>query len=149
MEPQVLEIMLNETLVGYLSHYKSDKNVFVFDDTYIDLEQQRPVLSMSFMNNLQPIETRHQLPTFFSNLLPEGDLRIFIANQLNIHIDDEYSLLSALGRDLPGAIIANLTTKDTPSHIAYEYEEKKGFDEDLSQQEIGLMDKSVRVFYAC
>ncbi len=41
---------------------------------------------------------------FFSNLLPEGHLRQYLAKQAGVHPDREFFLLWALGRDLPGAV---------------------------------------------
>ena len=41
---------------------------------------------------------------YFSNLLPEGHLRRYLAEKAGIHIDREFFLLWVLGQDLPGAI---------------------------------------------
>jgi serine/threonine-protein kinase HipA len=101
---QVLEISLRDTLVGYLSHYQGGKNIFVFAESYIELGVERPTLSLSFEDLQRPYVSTTKLPTFFSNLLPEGALREYITEQLGIHYDHEFQLLKALSNDLPGAI---------------------------------------------
>ena len=116
MKTETLMIKLNNTLVGYLTHYQDGKNIFVFDENYINAPPaSRPVLSRSFINFDQSYIARQRLPEFFSNLLPEGELRSLIASQLHTHMDDEFSLLSALGHDLPGAIIAEKANTSTSS----------------------------------
>lgn len=49
---------------------------------------------------------RHQkLHPILSNLLPEGALRELLAQGLKVHVDNDFHLLSYLGKDLPGALI--------------------------------------------
>jgi len=45
-----------------------------------------------------------RLPAFFSNLLPEGHLREYLAAQAGVQSHREFFLLAALGADLPGAL---------------------------------------------
>ncbi len=115
---QILEILLHNVRVGYLSHYQDGKNAFVFDQDYIDMGTARPVLSLSFLERdlSNPQVSMMRLPPFFSNLLPEGALRELICEQLKVYVDDEFSLLSALGEDLPGAVIAN-SMEETPHQV--------------------------------
>ncbi|MBL8413940.1 MAG: HipA N-terminal domain-containing protein, partial [Propionivibrio sp.] len=112
-----LEVRLNNLLVGYLTHYPDEKTVFVIDESYIDYGERRPLLSLSQARPNDELATRTLLldgrhktasvkaPPFFSNLLPEGRLRTRIAQRLKMHEDREFILLSALGGDLPGAVI--------------------------------------------
>jgi serine/threonine-protein kinase HipA len=58
-------------------------------------------------------------PPFFSNLLPEGTLRTRIAQRLRVHEDREFDLLTALGHDLPGAVV--LIPAETPDHLRRQY----------------------------
>jgi serine/threonine-protein kinase HipA len=44
------------------------------------------------------------VPPFFSNLLPEGPLRTYLAGQAGVNPEREFFLLAALGDDLPGAV---------------------------------------------
>ena len=46
--------------------------------------------------------TKHQkLHPTLSNLLPEGALRELIAQSLKVHVDNEFQILSYLGRTCP------------------------------------------------
>jgi len=117
---KTLEILLNEIRVGFLTHFQDGKNVFVFDEHYIEMESDRPTLSLSFTEKklLSAKTSMLKLPSFFSNLLPEGALRNLISEQLKIHIDDEFRILKALGHDLPGAVIAKpINVQVNESHI--------------------------------
>ena len=114
-----LAVHLNAVLVGYLTHYPDEKTQFVIDEGYLDLGQDRPILSLSLARPNDEastrallLDSRHKLasvkaPPFFSNLLPEGGLRRTIAQRLKVHEDREFLLLRALGRDLPGAVITS------------------------------------------
>jgi len=122
-----LAVRLNDVLVGYLTHYPDEKTRFVVDEGYIEYGTQRPILSLSLARPGEEDATRALLlddrhksasvraPPFFSNLLPEGGLRASIAQRLKVHQDREFSLLTALGEDLPGAVI--LSPIDTPVHM--------------------------------
>lgn len=107
-EPAVLEIFLHERLIGTLINLPGDKNLFSFDQEYID-DGSRAVLSLSFIDDLDALvtdvkATRTRLPSFFSNVLPEGYMRDYLASHAHVHPDREFYLLAALGNDLPGAI---------------------------------------------
>lgn len=45
------------------------------------------------------------LPSFFANLIPEGDLGLILRDRLGIHPADDLGLLIAVGEDLPGAVV--------------------------------------------
>lgn len=106
--PTVLEVRLADTIVGTLTNLPNDQNLFVFDPAYV-ADSNRPVLSLSFFDayhtlttNVRPVTRR--LPPFFSNLLPEGALRQYIAERGEINSQREFFLLWLLGNDLPGAV---------------------------------------------
>lgn len=123
-----LEVRLNDLLVGYLTHYPDERTFFVVDESYVEYGARRPILSLSLARPGDEETTRALLlddrhksasvkaPPFFSNLLPEGGLRKRIAQRLKVHEDREFPLLSALGEDLPGAVI--LTPINTPDYMA-------------------------------
>lgn len=103
-----LKVYLNDRLVGMLTQMAGDRNLFVFDQSYID-DAERPILSLSYkaesgglINQLKPTQTK--LPPFFSNLLPEGHMREYLAQSMGIKKEREFYLLWKLGQDLPGAI---------------------------------------------
>src|SRR6185503_8979451 len=67
-------------------------------------------LSLSFkgstgglVTNFRPVGRR--VPVFFSNLLPEGPLRDYLAKRAQVNPDREFFLLAVLGADLPGALV--------------------------------------------
>lgn len=115
-EVPVLNISLGNTPVGTIAQLPGGNNVFSFDEAYIN-NQNRPTLSLSFkdimgglITDVKPTQTR--LPPFFSNLLPEGQMREYLANRANIKPEHEFYLLWMLGGDLPGAIQA-IPAKDS------------------------------------
>lgn len=119
-EPEILEILLGDVLVGSLSHTRDGKNVFMFDQSYIDLGNRRPRLSLYFNEETllkKPWVSTQDLPAFFSNLLPEGDFRQYIIQQLNIKNSNEFNLFKSLSADCPGNIIVKSGSKTPESHI--------------------------------
>src|SRR3546814_3492085 len=54
----------------------------------------------------QPRAYQTRIEPFFSNLLPEGTLRDYLARRAGVKSLREYLLLAQLGADLPGAVTA-------------------------------------------
>ena len=54
----------------------------------------------------QPLISSQRLAPVFSNLLPEGALRDWMALSLKVHIDNEFPLMAHMGKNLPGALQA-------------------------------------------
>jgi serine/threonine-protein kinase HipA len=107
---QTLDVFLNGVLVGEIREEPNAKAAFRFTPEYLE-QVPRPVLSQSFLDDPTAAHEGklHALPGFFSNLLPDPDgyLRGLIAQQLGIKRHYEFALLSALGEDLPGAVIVH------------------------------------------
>lgn len=108
MAADALEVLLNDRRVGVITALGGDQSIFSFDDAYAD-DPDRPTLSLSFkgergglLRDHRPTQTR--LPPFFSNLLPEGVLRDYLARRAGLKPMREYPLLEVLGPDLPGAV---------------------------------------------
>lgn len=104
----VLEILLHGAPIGTLTLVQGDRTLFAFNQAYID-DQDRPILSLTFKDRFGGLitdvrPTRTVVPPFFSNLLPEGPLRAWLAQQAGVNAKREFFLLWMLGRDLPGAI---------------------------------------------
>jgi serine/threonine-protein kinase HipA len=104
----VLNVKLYGKTVGTLTHLQGDRTLFSFTDEYI-ADENRPTLSLGFKDDFGQLIT--QLPVtqtrllpYFSNLLPEGHLREYLARQAGVNQEREFFLLWALGRDLSGAI---------------------------------------------
>ncbi|NJL72701.1 MAG: type II toxin-antitoxin system HipA family toxin [Candidatus Competibacteraceae bacterium] len=105
-----LSITLNQRRIGTITRLINDTIVFAFDPEY-EQDNDRPILSLSYkgaLNTLVPgkTTTTSKLTPLFSNLLPEGHLREYLAKSLDISSNREFYLLAALGQDLPGAVIA-------------------------------------------
>lgn len=106
--PSVLEVWLNHVRVGTITNLPYDRNLFVFDEAYI-ADEDRLTLSLSVLDPRQGVITKPQevtarVPPFFSNLLPEGHLREYLAERGHINAIREFFLLWLLGADLPGAV---------------------------------------------
>jgi serine/threonine-protein kinase HipA len=104
----VLDVLLHGEKIGTLAHVGGDRTLFAFTDAYI-ADPLRPVLSLSFRDALGELITdfrtfQTRLPPWFSNLLPEGHLRTYLAERAGVKTDREFFLLWVLGRDLPGAV---------------------------------------------
>jgi serine/threonine-protein kinase HipA len=112
-KPIVLEVRLNQVQVGTITNLPYDRNLFVFDDDYI-ASSDRPTLSLGFADVqgrliAAPQESQTKVPPFFSNLLPEGPLREYLAKRGGIKEIREFFLLWLLGADLPGAVVVQDT----------------------------------------
>ena len=104
----VLEVLLYGNSIGTLTRIDGDRNLFAFNEDYI-ANPDRPILGLDFKDNFgelltefRPYQTR--LMPFFSNLLPEGRLRKYLAGRAVVNPEREFFLLWVLGDDLPGAI---------------------------------------------
>jgi serine/threonine-protein kinase HipA len=105
-----LAIRLQNRLVGVINRLAGDRNLFSFEQEYLD-DRQRLTLSLSFrgqagglVTSVRPVVAR--VPPFFANLLPEGPLRTYLAQRAGVNPEREFFLLAALGADLPGAVTA-------------------------------------------
>ena len=103
-----LAVWLQGHLVGVINRLAGDRHIFSFEQDYID-DPQRPTLSLSFKGQAGGLVTSSRvtnlrLPPFFSNLLPEGHLRTYLAQRAGVKPEREFFLLAALGADLPGAL---------------------------------------------
>jgi len=104
----VLDVRLYGTSIGTMTRVGGDRTIFAFNDDYID-DNGRPVLGLAFKDVLGQLitdvkPTRVRVPPFFSNLLPEGPLRDYLAERAGVHPSREFFLLWVLGSDLPGAV---------------------------------------------
>jgi len=105
---QFLEVYLGSEVIGKLTLLSGERSFFAFEDSYLENEN-RPVLSQSFFSRQGGLMTetkirQTKLPPFFSNLLPEGHLRTYLASQGGINPNREFKLIELLGDDLPGNI---------------------------------------------
>lgn len=112
-EINVLKLSLHERTVGYLAGFQGGRNVLIFADEFKS-DVGRPTFSLithpAFPRSeklmSEPWARNQRLHPTLSNLLPEGSLRELMAQGLKVHVDNEFHLLSYLGADLPGALVA-------------------------------------------
>ena len=110
-EVRTLDVLLHERRIGSITALEGDRSIFSFDEDYAH-DPARETLSLSFKGRYgdlytadnRPYQTR--LQPFFSNLLPEGALRDFLAGRTGINALREFRLIAELGADLPGAVRA-------------------------------------------
>ncbi len=108
-----LAVRLYGRQIGIITKLSGERQLFSFEQDYID-DPQRPTLSLSFksttggvVTSTRPVSGR--VPPFFSNLLPEGPLREYLAKLAGVESEREFFLLAVLGADLPGAVVVEPT----------------------------------------
>lgn len=104
----VLNVNLYGAPIGTLTNLGGDRTIFAFTEEYI-ADPDRPTLGLAFKDELGELSTdfrpyQKRVMPFFSNLLPEGHLRKYLADRAGVNHEREFYLLWALGHDLPGAI---------------------------------------------
>ena len=122
-----LAVDLGGRRIGVIYRLAGERQLFAFEQDYID-DPRRPTLSLSFkgrtgglVTSLRPITAR--VPPFFSNLLPEGHLRTYLAGQAGVKPEREFHLLAALGADLAGAVTVAPLEGDRLNDREIHYEE--------------------------
>ena len=115
-----LAVRLHGQRIGVINRLAGDKYLFSFDQAYVD-DPNRPTLSLSFkgtsgglITGVRPYNVR--LAPFFSNLLPEGHLREYLAARAGVKVNRDFFLLATLGADLPGAISVTPTDAAADDH---------------------------------
>jgi serine/threonine-protein kinase HipA len=122
-----LNVLLHERLIGTLTRLPDDRTLFAFTKDYIT-DEGRATLSLSFKDvygNLITDTKPTRMPSFFSNLLPEGPLRKYLAERAGVLPSREFFLLGVLGRDLPGAIQIVPADGDSWPQLSESGEEKE------------------------
>jgi serine/threonine-protein kinase HipA len=104
----VLNVLLYGEPIGTLTNVGGDRTLFAFNDDYIE-NPNRYVLGLRFKDELGELitefkPTQTQVMPFFSNLLPEGHMRTYLADRADVKSEREFYLLWVLGEDLPGAV---------------------------------------------
>ncbi|MDD4866758.1 MAG: type II toxin-antitoxin system HipA family toxin [Mycobacterium sp.] len=96
-------VLLKGNRIGSILQ-RGDVARFVFEPGYWD-DPNRHVLGLWFEDDpRRSPKAALRLPPWFSNLLPEGTLREWIARDQGVSAERELQLLLRIGRDLPGAV---------------------------------------------
>lgn len=97
-----LNVFFKEIIVGFLTIDDNQVWKFQYSLQWLSFENKFPI---SISLPLQENEFSHKVSlSFFSNLLPEGDVRALVANYFNISEDNSFALLKAIGGDCAGAL---------------------------------------------
>ncbi len=104
----LLQVFLHDAAIGIITLLPSGKSFFSFNERNLH-DPDRYILSQSFFRASGELipetkATSGKLPVFFSNLLPEGHMRNYLAKLGNVKPTAEFRLLRLLGQDLPGAV---------------------------------------------
>jgi serine/threonine-protein kinase HipA len=102
MSDAAKQVLLYGKPVGEFA-VRGSLSTFRFSEAYLD-NPKRPLFGQQFEENLSKLWRQSvRVPTWFSNLLPEGPMREFLAEQLEESPRNESAFLFRLGEDLPGA----------------------------------------------
>lgn len=104
----VLDVLLYGKPIGTLTRVQGDRNLFAFNQAYVD-DANRSTLSLSFKDALGGLitdlpPTQIRVAPFFANMLPEEQMRTYLAERAGVNPKREFFLLWVLGKDLPGAM---------------------------------------------
>ena len=85
IDAAALDIFLGKKRVGTIARLDGDASIFTFDEVYLS-DQERPTLSLAYKDANGEIiadtrSYRTKIEPFFSNLLPEGTLRDYLARR--------------------------------------------------------------------
>ncbi len=111
-----LAVQLHGRRIGIINRLAGDNHLFSFEQDYVE-DPARATLSLSFKTQSRGVVTAvravgRRAPPFFSNLLPEGHLRTYLAEQAGVKPEREFFLLAALGADLSGAVTVTPLASD-------------------------------------
>ncbi|HAD05412.1 MAG: phosphatidylinositol kinase [Desulfuromonadales bacterium GWC2_61_20] len=129
----VLKLTLHGRLVGYLAGFQDGRNILTFAEEFKS-DADRPTFSLITHPGFpraeklmaEPWSRSQKLHPTLSNLLPEGSLRELIAQGLKVHVDSEFQIFSYLGRDLPGALVAEpMDPEEIPAKLLSAYGKAK------------------------
>lgn len=96
-------VLLRSRPIGHIEQ-RGDTSRVVLAERYL-ADPRREVLGLAFEQ--EPRRERRstqRLPAWFSNLLPEGRLREWMAEDAGVHPERELALLLHVGHDLPGGV---------------------------------------------
>jgi serine/threonine-protein kinase HipA len=129
-----LSVRLHGKHIGVITRLAGDRQLFAFEQDYID-DEKRPTLSLSFKGSTGGLvtptrPTGRRVPPFFSNLLPEGHLREYLAKRADVNSEREFFLLAVLGADLPGALVVAPLEREAQPPEAHHYHDDVRHDDD-------------------
>jgi serine/threonine-protein kinase HipA len=135
-----LGVHLHGRRIGIINRLAGDSHIFAFEQDYID-SPNCPTLSLSYksrtgglVTTVRPVSRR--LPPFFSNLLPEGHLREYLAQKAGVKKEREFYLIAVLGADLAGAVTVQPMDGGDSDHDHDHDRHQHHEDEDQQQKKV-------------
>lgn len=98
----ILNVYLKSVKIGKLELDESRRFVFTYDKDWLQHDDAIP-LSIGLPLQEEPCLDDQARP-FFSNLLPESEIRQVIARKLGLSENNDFALLEAVGGDCAGAV---------------------------------------------
>lgn len=98
---RILDVYLQEDLVGKLEQIDSGELTFIYDADYLNTASYGISLSLPLQADLF---RGLQVKAFFSGLLPEESVRERLASYLGLSEENSFALLEAVGGDCAGAL---------------------------------------------
>ena len=98
----ILNVYLKSEKVGKLELDESRRFVFTYDKNWLQHDSAIP-LSIGLPLQEEPYMDERSRP-FFSNLLPESEIRQIIARKLGLSENNDFALLEAVGGECAGAV---------------------------------------------
>jgi serine/threonine-protein kinase HipA len=131
-----LAVYLQDRRIGIINRLAGDRHLFAFEQDYV-ADTNRPTLSLSYKGEAGGLVTAvrpvgRRLPPFFSNLLPEGHLRTYLAEKAGVKPEREFYLMAVLGGDVTGAV--TVKPMDEGAHGDQKLHDDDQHDEDQQQK---------------
>ena len=125
-------VYIQNELVGNLEQKEGSFIAFCYQNSWI--KKGFPISHSLPLNGNFSLKQSHH---FFSNLLPEANLRQLICNELKISPDNDWDLLVALGKESAGALVITDESENLWQKPDYEKLTKEKIDQ-LSRSKIIL-----------
>lgn len=107
-----LSVYFEETLVGFLWETTLSSLEFQYDRSWLEKSWS---FSISYSMPLNERVYTKEAHNFFTNLLPEGEVRIATARALGVSVENDFKLLEALGGECAGALSIGHTSQTLES----------------------------------
>lgn len=111
--PRTLEIRLIDQRVGWLVQ-RDGRHGIRFNQSWRDHPNRRIFSLYTESTGLQDVRATPHLPTWFENLIFEGEMRRWIATSEPELASDDMSFLARIGQDLIGAVTLHVVDDDVP-----------------------------------
>ena len=100
--PETLNVFWGDKKVGRLWLTEKREFIFQYDPSWVGAPEALPI-SLKLPVRPEAFEANQSKP-FFSNLLPEQEVRRMIAKKLGVSEGNDFKLLEELGGDCAGAL---------------------------------------------